>query len=353
MMPSKNWQKVTSRQVAELAGVSQTTVSFVLNNVESANISDETRERVMEAARRLNYIPDVAARSLARGRSNNIALVLAQPHRQVFIDEYIPKVLTGINEVTQEHGLRILVELVSGDRLSNVYANLLRSKEAAGIIINFNFPTKQDIDQVIACTADGLPVVSLNDIHPQVYSVEVDKFDGVRKIVQHLIDLGHRRIACITYAPADTVPHVQERLKVFHDTLSSNGLSVEKTLVRDGVYDPETGYTAMQSILQSGPPPTALYAMNDLMAFGAIRAIQDYGLRVPQDIAVVGFDDIRLAPFSNPPLTTVNEPDVEHGRRAAEMLLTLINGGTPKVKQLKLQTQLVIRESCGAHLRKH
>src|SRR5689334_4820270 len=132
-------RKATSKLVAELAGVSQTTVSFVLNNVEGANISEETRQRVFQAARELNYVPDVMARSLARGRSHNIALVLAQPHRQVFIDEYIPSIMTGINQVTQQHGFRILVEMVDSERPFDVYANLLQSKEAAGIIVNFNY----------------------------------------------------------------------------------------------------------------------------------------------------------------------------------------------------------------------
>lgn len=350
-MRSKNRPKVTSRHVAELAGVSQTTVSFVLNNVEGANISEETRVRVLDAARQLNYIPDVTAQSLARGRSNNIALVLAQPHRQVFIDEYIPRILTGISEVTQEHGFRILVELVDGERLSNVYSSLLRSKEAAGIIVSFKAVTERDIEQIVACTAEGLPVVSLNDLHPQVYSVEVDKMGGTKTIVQYLVDLGHRRIACISYAPPHNIPHVQDRLRIFYEVMERSGIKVEDRLVRFGLYDPDTGYAAMKSILQSGPPPTALYAMNDLMAFGAMSAIREYGLRIPQDIAVVGFDDIRLAAFSNPPLTTVNEPDVEHGHQAAEMLLTLINGGVPAVKQVKLQMRLVVRESCGAYLR--
>src|SRR5688572_26384611 len=110
---TKSQRKITSKQVAERAGVSQTTVSFVLNRVEKSNISEETRRRVLEAARELRYVPDTAAQALARGRSNNIALVLTRPHRQVFIDEYIPSILTGLSEVTQKHGFRVMVELTS------------------------------------------------------------------------------------------------------------------------------------------------------------------------------------------------------------------------------------------------
>jgi DNA-binding LacI/PurR family transcriptional regulator len=344
-------RKATSKQVAELAGVSQTTVSFVLNNVERANISKETRERVFQAARDLKYIPDMAARSLARGKSNNIALVLAQPHRQVFIDEYIPNILTGINQVTQQHGLRILVEIARSERPNNIYASLLQSKEAAGVIVNFNYPIADDIQQVADCAAQGLPIVSLGNVHPDVYSVEVDKFGGVRKVVKHLLTLGHRRIAAISYAPIDTNPHAEGRLHIYRRVLETAGIAYDQNLVRYGAYDPDTGYTAMKSLLQSAASPTAVYAMNDVMAFGAIAAIHEYGLRVPEDIAVTGFDDIRLAGYTTPPLTTVNEPDIEHGQRAAEMLIALMNGTPPEEKHIKLATRLVVRASCGAHLR--
>ncbi|MFN8373602.1 MAG: LacI family DNA-binding transcriptional regulator [Anaerolineae bacterium] len=344
-------RKATSKLVAELAGVSQTTVSFVLNNVESANISEETRQRVLRAARELNYVPDMAARSLASGKSNNIALVLTQPHPQVFVDEYIPNILTGINQVTQRHGLRILVELVHNDNPYNVYAQLLNSKEAGGIIVNFNFASEEDIAQVTGCAEEGLPIVSLADVHPNVYSVSVDKLGGVRKAVKHLINLGHKRIGCISYAPANSNPHADDRLHVFRRVLEAGGVEYDGNLVSYGSYDPETGYEAMKVLLQVSPLPTAIYAMNDVMAFGAISAIQEQGLRIPQDIAIVGFDDIRLARYVTPALTTIYEPDVDHGRLAAEMLIELIEGKTPAEKHVKLATRLVVRQSCGASLR--
>lgn len=343
-------RRATSKQVAELAGVSQTTVSFVLNDVGDANISAETRERVLRAAHELNYVPDVAARALARGRSNNIALVLMQPHRQVWLDEYIPNVLTGVNLITQPLGFRLLVEMVEGNTGVNVFANLLQSKEAAGVIVNFNHSTEPEISRIVACTEQGLPIVSLANIDPIVHSVEVDKMDGARRIVQYLIDLGHRRIACVSYASRGQNPHADERVTIFRETLASAGIAVEEDLIDYGEFEPETGYDAMQRILERTSPPTAVYAMNDVMAFGVLHAIQDRGLRVPEDIAVTGFDDIRLAAFSNPPLTTMNEPDIEHGRLAAEMLIDLINGRTPKERHIRLETQLVVRQSCGATL---
>lgn len=345
-------RRTTSKQVAERAGVSQTTVSFVLNNVVDANISEETKERVLTAARELNYIPDVAARTLARGRSDNIALVLAQPHRQVFIDEYIPRVLTGISEVTRQHGLRILVEQVHGKTASSVYRRLLQSKEAAGVIINFSTTNMQEIEHIITSTRDGMPIVTLNDIHPEIHSVEVDKLSGVQIIVQHLIDLGHKRIACIPYDHEDHNKHLGDRLAVFRQTMEANCLTVDPALIVRGEFDPETGYAAMQEILQKSPLPDAVYAMNDMMAFGAVRAIRERGLRIPEDIAVVGFDDVRLAGFCDPPLTTMHEPDEEHGREAAKMLIAVLNGAAIEDKHVTLRTRLVVRDSCGASLKK-
>ncbi len=347
-MPKKI-PRITSKQVAERAGVSQTTVSFVLNQVESSNISEETRRRVLDAVRDLNFVPDVRAQALARGRSNTIALIISNPHRQVFVDEYIPTILTGLSEVTQKHGFRILVELLNNTTNADAYKNLIQGKEVAGIVANLNAKTTDDIEQILAYAHDRVPIVTLDAVHPEIYSVIVDKLGGARTIIEYLIKLGHRRIACITYGPLEHV-HPADRLKVYHTVLQEAGIPYDQNLVRIGAYDPETGYEAMKSLLAS-EHFSALYAMNDVMAFGAMTAIREAGLRVPDDIAVVGFDDIRLARFSTPPLTTMHEPDIEHGRRAGEMLIDLINGVAPPEKHVRLATRLVVRQSCGAHLR--
>ena len=348
-MPRKG--KVTSRRVAELAGVSQTTVSFVLNNVDSANISKETSQRVLEAARAIGYVPDVSARTLARGKSPNIGLVLAQPHEQVFIDEYIPSVITGLSQLTRQHGYRILVELVEQGSPPDTYLNLIRGKEVAGIVASFNEPSEEDRRELAASVTEGLPIVSLQNWHDALPSVEVDKLDGVRQVVRHLIGLGYRRIACITYAPVPDQLEATRRLQIYRQLLEEAGIPYDETLVRHGGYDPETGYAAMKSLLELSPLPTALYAMNDVMAFGAMTAIHEAGLRVPQDIAVVGFDDIRLAQYSRPALTTVREPDIQHGWVAGKMLINLMNDQPLEQKHVVLKTELKIRDSCGYRLR--
>lgn len=350
-------KRITSRQVAKKAGVSQTTVSFVLNDLASANnISNETAQRVLNAAQELGYVPNVAARTLARGRSANIGLILAQPHEQVFIDEYIPSILSGLSRITRQHGYRILFELIQDDSHADAYINLIRGKEVAGMIVNLNEPDYGDQrrpmtrEKLIAYVAEGFPIVSLDYIHPTVHSVMVDKLSGVRRIIEHLINLGHRRIACITYAPKKHNHHAEQRLQIYQEMLEQVRVPFDEELVRFGAYDPETGYTAMKSLLELRPLPTALYAMNDVMAFGAMTAIREAGLRVPEDMAVVGFDDVRLARYTTPALTTVYEPDIEHGYRAGEMLIKLIQEQPLEQAHIVLETQLRIRDSCGWRL---
>lgn len=340
-------QRLTSKQVAQRAGVSQTTVSFVLNNVDSANISEETKQRVWEAANALGYVPNAAARALARGKSKVIALVLDHPHPQIFIDEYVPKVMTGLSDVMRQNGYLVLVELTNESYASETYANLIRSKEVAGIVLNHNDAVENSLEQLVAYRRQGFPIVTLDKYHPELNCVMVNKYDGVRQAVEHLIRLGHRRIACIPYAPVIKGAHVHKRLVVYQKTLEQAGIAYDESLVREGAYDPDTGYAAMQSLLDAPTRPTALYAMNDVMAFGAIRAIRERGLRVPEDIAVVGFDDVRLAAYSEPALTTVFEPDIEHGRLAGETLMKLINGEPVPEMAIELPMHLVIRDSCG------
>lgn len=338
--------QVTAQSVAKRAGVSQTTVSFVLNNVPGINISEETQQRVREAAKELGYVPHVAARALAKGRSNSIGLILIQPHFQVFTDPYIPNVMTGIADITQAHGFRILVEHVKSPRLVHSIGDMLKGGEVAAVIVNNIYGSEQEISQLVE---QGYPVLSLDiGTWPSIYSVSIDHFGGIRRVVQHLISLGHRRIACITYGPLEQSLHTVLRLNVYRETLEAAGIPYDEQLVREGVFEPETGYRAMQSLLTLHERPTAVFGMNDMMALGAMTAIHDAGLRVPDDIAVVGYDDIRTARYAYPPLTTMRAPELELGRRSAQAIIDLIHGVVPERKHEFLESQLIIRNSCGA-----
>lgn len=340
--------RVTSKDVAKHAGVSQTTVSFVLNRNKAGKISNETAERVWEAARKLGYVPDSAARSLARGHSMNLALVITNPHMQVFIDEYIPNVITGVTEAVNSKGFRVLLELAE-ERAADTIREMAYGREVAGILVSPYGHVEPYIDALLELRRNEFPIVTLGNLHPSLPSVEAANLSGIQTMTEHLIQLGHKRIACISYSPFSTNPHTTSRMKAIHETLRDHDLTLPDEYVVSGEFDPHTGYAATNTLLRLPTPPTAIQCLNDTMALGAIAAIQDHGLRVPEDIAVVGFDDIRHAPFITPALTTVRAPEIELGGHAGKIILDLIGGYPAEVPHIELQTELVIRSSCGAN----
>lgn len=352
-MPKK---RVTSKMVAQHAGVSQTTVSFVLNKVEGQNISEETQHRVFDAARELGYVPDATARNLARGVSDNIALVLTQPHDAVFSDEYVSYVLTGVVQVMQKKGFRVFVEMVDTLQQSETYLNFAKGKEVAGLIVLPYHSRSHDVDTMVELIKDGFPLVSLGTTNifgenSDLNHVLIDSTLGVYDALNHLLELGHTRIGLISYAPKDSTHESQNRMAVYHKILSDNNIMIDKNLIKYGNYLPDSAYKATQELLALDDAPTAIFALNDVMAFGAMSAIQESGYKIPQDIAVVGYDGIHLARYATPSLTTIEAPNLEQGHYAAEMLLKLINGEKLDSRQVELQPKLVIRDSCGYKLK--
>jgi LacI family transcriptional regulator len=339
-------RKITSKDVAKAAGVSPTTVSFVLNNIETANISPETQQRVRDAVRDLGYVPNASAISLKQGRSSNVGLALIQPHEQIFLDLFVPKLLTGLANVLRPQGLRLLVERIDGWKEYESILNMLRGHEVAGMIV---LCPKSNQELLAHLLEQEIPIVVIGRMNDKIpYSVTSDNLAGVREIVTHLIHLGHHRIGCISYAPENVIDHATDRLNTYYQTLMLAGITPDQNLVRYGNFEPDSGYKAMRELLHVDPLPTAVFGMNDMMAIGAMSAIQEAGLRVPEDIAVVGFDDDRFAAFTNPPLTTVRESQRELGQQAGELLIEIMNGIEPSQPHLLLPTQMVIRKSCGA-----
>ncbi len=341
-------RRVTSKDVAKAAGVSQTTVSFVLNSVKDANISETTQQRVWQAAHQLGYVPDVSARSLAQGKSNNIGLVLIKPHSQVFADPYVPNVMTGFSEIIKAQDFRIVVEIIDNPKNLTPIKRMLRGGEVAGVVISGVLGLERVSKDFLPLLQEGFPIVIIDPVaDPNAHFVSIDQVTGVQLMAAHVASLGHRWIACIGYAPATDL-YVQGRLQAFREGLQAVGITLDERLIRYGNYDPVTGYQAARSLLQEDPLPTIIWGMNDMMALGAMAAVNEAGLRVPEDIAVVGYDNMRFAEFSCPALTTVSAPEVELGQEAAALLLALIND-TPTNDRFFLQPQLIIRESCGAN----
>jgi LacI family transcriptional regulator len=341
-MPGK---RITSHQVAERAGVSRTTVSLVLNNVEGTNISEATRQRVLQAARELGYVPHEAARSLAGGKTHTLAFIICQPTSRVLSDAYLPLVIHGLKDVTNPYGFRILVDWIEDVNQPDAYVNLAKAKKIDGMIVSC---PRLDDDQLPGLVAEGFPLVLLGTLDGlDVPSVDTDNKAAAAHAVEHLVNLGHKRIACITNGPGHYA-NASDRLAGYRRQLEAAGLPYDEGLVRYGDFDPDSGYVAMKSLLELEDPPTAVFVASDVVAFGVLTVIREHGLRVPEDIAIVSFDDVPMARFSHPPLTTVHVPAVEQGRKAGDLLLALMGSGEVPEKQILLETELVIRQSCGA-----
>lgn len=336
-------RRVTSQHVAERAGVSRTTVSFVLNNVEGAQISAETRQRVLQAAKDLGYVPDAAAQSLASGKSRTIGLVLARPSKQIAADMYLTQVLDSLFSKLHKHGIRLMLEILDDQQSQQSYLELIRSKRIDGVI--YSGPQFND-ETLEALLSIGFPTVLMGYLPDSPFcSIDVDNYQAARMATEHLIACGHSSIACITNA-ALSYTAAKDRLQGYRDVLESNHISYDKSLIRCGAFTPESGYIQMKDMLESQSHlPTAAFIASDVVAAGAVSAIHEKGLRIPEDIAIVGFDDVPLARYMTPALTTVHIPIRSMAQLAFSMIMQLINRQPPEEKHIFLDTQLIIRKS--------
>ena len=335
----KHRRRPTSADVASRAGVSRTTVSFVLNE-RDASIPEATRQRVLDAARELGYHPDHFARGLAGGRTQTLALVLRQTAGQVASDALLADTLRGLAAAARVDNYRILVEpLTPGEA---TYGQLIRSGHADGAVVSgpmFDDPELADL------VADGFPIVIQGDVPGLATpSVDIDNVASARLAVNHLIELGHRRIGCITNAPLSYTA-AAGRLAGYREAMAAAGLPVDPGLVVEGAFDAASGHRAMSTMLKQSRPD-AVFVASDVVALGAIVALREAGLRVPEDVSVVGFDDIPLAGYFDPPLTSVRIPAHDQGLTAGRALLDRIAGREVPPRTL-LPTELIVRASTG------
>jgi DNA-binding LacI/PurR family transcriptional regulator len=335
-------RRVSSRDVADAAGVSRTTVSFVLNEVPNVQIPEETRRRVWEAARRLGYYPNASARSLARQRSGNIGVLLCRSADRVFGDVFLMEVLVGIHAVAHARGYHILLEAIEDIGAEDAYIGLVRSRHVDGLIVS---GPRADDEQLRELEAEGFPVVLLGYLpETSLCQVDVDNRRAARTVVDYLLYRGHRQIGFISQgSPIYTA--TQHRLQGFKEGLQAAGLAYPEAWVRQGDFSRISGYLAMQSLLQAAEHPSAVFVGSDVVAIGAVAAARDAGLQVPQDVAVVGFDDVPMATDITPPLTTVHLPAEALGQTASEILCQLIAGEPIAHRTVLLETHLVIRKS--------
>lgn len=336
----------TSAEVARLAQVSRTTVSFVLNGVTDRGISEATRQRVLDVARSLGYEPNAAARALAGGASGSIALVLPSvQHLQV--DAFLAQLLASVSACCQSAGLKLLIETSEG-RAPDDFVRLVRSQRIDGLIVAHL--RTAELDHLQQLRNSGVPLVVLGGGLPAeagFATVGDDGWQPARLAVRHLLALGHRRIGFVNYAPT-RFHQAAQREQGWRQALLEAGIAPADDWRVHADISAESGWQATQTLLARGLGLTALFAGNDTIAFGALRALREAGLRVPQDMALMGYDDIPLAAFADPPLSTVRSDPAAQGRHAmAQLLQALGRVGHEPLPALPTP-QLVLRDSCGA-----
>lgn len=337
-------RRVTSKEVAARAGVSRTTVSFVLNGVQSDKISPATRERVLVAARELGYVPDAAARTLVSGKTGTIGLVVSRAEH-IGVDAFIPQTIHGLSRACARHGYRLLIETAEDESLMYDYDQLVMAKQIDGLVVLNPDPRDHRLDALIGT---GYPISLIGSFpHPDAVAVSIDSVTAMDEATTHLIHLGHRQIGFIHYRPMPDLS-TGGRFRGYRSALERAGIPVEERLVRAGDYSAASGYEAMQSLLTEEIRPTAVMTGNDTIAIGAISAITEAGLKVPGDIAIVGFDDIPLARFVTPALTTVRVPAEAMADACGQQMVRLLEDQPIQHRKQVFPTELIVRDSCGS-----
>jgi len=325
----------TIHDVAATAGVSVATVSRVLNGKEL--VREDTSRLVLDAVKTLRYVPNVAARALSIRRSHTIGVVLPDVH-----GEFFSEVIRGLDLAARAAGYHILVSGSHSDAEEMVEVMETMRGRVDGMAV-----MAPDVRPAILTQALGgnVPLVLLNATGGGHDAVTIDNYGGARAMTRHLIALGHSRIAFIR-GPAEN-GDARERLRGYRQVMRSVSVAREG-LELAGDFTERSGYEAGLRIVESKARPTAIFAANDSMAVGALAALAEAGIDVPDDVAVAGFDDIPIARYVTPPLTTVGVDTVDLGRRAFAMLLDVIAGTNPTPRCERIVTTIVVRSSCGA-----
>jgi DNA-binding LacI/PurR family transcriptional regulator len=335
-------RRVTSQDVADLAGVSRTTVSFVLNGDQRFAIHPNTREKVKQAAKMLGYVPNASARALARNQSAAIGLIFTRDPRYIAADTFLPQIISGLLEVVQEYQLGLMVEWVEPGQQVQTYLELTRARHIDGLIL---MTPRYDDTGLKALEESDIPTVMMGEVPgSNLFSVDVDNVAAANMAVEQLIGLGHTQIARIVNAPLPYSSAAQ-RLEGYQAALKQAGIPYNEKLVRFADFDAQSGYRQMQALLNSNQSFTSVFVASDNVALGAMSAIREAGLSIPEDVSLVGFDDIPSASFTMPGLTTVRVPACEIARDSCHLLVRLMRGEIPESRALILPTQFIARGS--------
>jgi LacI family transcriptional regulator len=341
-------KKITIKDIARMANVSHTTVSRALNN--KSRIRNETKEKILSIARELNYRPDFIARSLVMKRTRTLGLVIT-----TIANPFYNELAQGIEATSRGLGYNIIFCSTHSDLSAEKhYIEMLRSKGVDGIIFS---SAHMGDPNIVVLAEEAFPIVLVNrrTYHPVVKEkvdyVGVDNVLGGFLAVEHLIRLGHRRIGVIGGSSESSVG--LERLEGGKKALEAYNVEQRDNYFLDGDFLKESGYQGGKRFLKMAEPPTAVFATNDYMALGTYQAIAEEGLRIPEDIALVGFNDIEFTAMKGIELTTIGQKKFEMGAIAVKMLVERIEGGEDKLstKEVFLKPELIIRKTCGYHLK--
>ncbi len=327
----------TLELVALRAGVSRATVSRVVNG--SLTVQPETRDAVLKAVRELGYVPNAAARSLVTQRTNSMALVFPEPAARVFSDDpFFPSLVRGVSQELEDNDRQLVLMMANSPSSHARIEQYALARHVDGVML----ASMHGADPLpLALARMGIPVVAMERPlgKAAVPIVGVDSIAGAAAAVRHLVDRGRSRIATIA-GPQD-MPAGIDRLAGYRQQVRAAG---RPEIVAEGDFTRSSGEAAMRDLLARAPDLDAVFVASDLMAHGALQALRAGGRQVPTDVAVVGFDDIEMAQYTDPPLTTVRQPVVELGRLLARQLIALV-AGQEVARSVVLRTELVVRQS--------
>jgi LacI family transcriptional regulator len=333
--------RVTLERVAEIAGVSRSTVSRVINGQEG--VRPEIRRRVLAVVEVTGFVPHAAARSLAGHRSHILGLAIRQTTQQIFADPYFAALVQGVSRAcTQRDETLSLFLFESASDHDELPARLLRTKLIDGLVITATFA---DDPLVWQLTEAKIPLVVVGEVsNPDISTVDADNEGGAALAAEHLLNLGRKRIATVT-GPMRSGAAASRRV-AFERALAAAGQPLQRELVAEADFTDDGGYEATKRLLPHRPD--AIFAFSDRMALGVLRALTEAGLAVPDDVALIGFDDLPPARQARPPLTTVHQGVEEAGVAAVELLLERIEDPEAPARRIELPTTLVVRASTSS-----
>ncbi|SED62214.1 transcriptional regulator, LacI family [Streptomyces sp. 2131.1] len=330
----------TLEEVAARAGVGRGTASRVING--SPRVSAHTREAVEAAVAELGYVPNRAARALAGNRTDAIALVVPESESRFFAEPYFSDIVRGVGAALADTEMQLLLTLVGSDRERRRLAQYLTAHRVDGVLlvsVHADDPLPDLLEQL------GMPAVmnGRRSADESLSSVDSDNFEGARSAVEHLASRGRRSIATIT-GRLDVYAS-QSRLDGYRQAVQDAGLEPDERLIAPADFSEEGGARAMRDLLARRPDVDAVFAASDVMAAGARQVLREAGRRIPDDVALIGFDDSAVARHMDPALTSVRQPIEEMGRTMTRVLLDMISGESADRAQIVLPTELVVRDS--------